>query len=269
MAEEVTSQPHRAPAEVIQIDRAAALAAVVPEAPAHVVTPTARQISTLLLTAQAYSMMVLLEGISGIGKSASVRRYAESHKAVHLAEMAPHSRGVWALLDVLADSLRVGSHQGQAPHRVAGEIIAHLKQRPGTLLIIDEAQHLEDAALEEVRCIHDQTGCGLALVGSIQLFGRLAGGGRTDKMAQIRSRVSQRLSLKSVLAGDVEKILDAWQVKGSAERKFLAEIAKKPGALRAMTKTLSLALAAAAGDGRKAASLQDLRESWEMIGAIG
>lgn len=36
-------------------------------------------------------------------------------------------------------------------------------------------------------------------------------------------------------------ILDAWEIEGEAERKLLAGIAAKPGALRVMSKVIRLA----------------------------
>jgi DNA transposition AAA+ family ATPase len=260
---------NRHSAEIIPLHAAATVGvAAVPEAPAHVVTPTGRRISKALATAQTFGVPVLIEAASGLGKTVEALHFAETHSNVWLTTMAPHCRGVWAMLDEMADSLGVGSHQGQAPHRVAREIIGRLKEHPGVLLIVDEVQHLEDAALEELRSIHDRTRVGLALIGSISLYGRLVGGSRTDKMAQVRSRIAQRLSLRMAVAGDVDALLDAWQVRGPAERRFLHEIAKRPGALRAMGKTLSLALAAATADGRKAVAVADIRESWALLGGV-
>jgi DNA transposition AAA+ family ATPase len=258
-------------AQIIPLHHGAPPAATAPErAAGHIVTPTGRRISKALATAQALGLPVLIEGVSGCGKTSELVHYAATHPSVFLATMAPHARGLWAMLDELAESLGVGSHQGQAPHRVAREIVGKLKERPGVLLIVDEVQHLDDAALEELRCLHDRTGVGLALVGSISLYNaRLAGTARGDKMAQVRSRIAQRLSLRAAVAGDIAALLDAWQVRGPAERKLLAEIAARPGALRSMGKTFSLAIGAATADGRDAVAVADIREAWAMLGGVG
>src|ERR1035437_1267786 len=48
----------------------------------------------------------------------------------------------------------------------------------GGLLVIDEAQHLSVAALDQIRSIHDATDLGIALVGNQQVYARLTGGNR-------------------------------------------------------------------------------------------
>ncbi|MFM9673702.1 AAA family ATPase, partial [Streptomyces galilaeus] len=61
------------------------------------------------------------------------------------------------------------------------------------LLIIDEAQHLSEKAIEEIRSWNDKVGLGIALFGNVKVLRRIEGGGRDDAFAQLYSRLSMRM----------------------------------------------------------------------------
>ena len=67
------------------------------------------------------------------------------------------------------------------------------------------------------------------------------------------------------MPGDTDMLLDAWHVQGEPQRALLRKIAKKPGALRGMTKTLRLASMLAAVDRRDAVSTADIAGAWQQI----
>ena len=114
---------------------------------------------------------------------------------------------------------------------------------------MDEAQHLSSAALDQLRHFHDLGRIGLAVAGNSEVIGRIDGDTRRGLFAQFSSRVGMRLRRQRPLGTDVNALLDAAGVTGSAERKLLQAVASKPGALRGMTKTLRVANILAAGGG--------------------
>jgi DNA transposition AAA+ family ATPase len=92
---------------------------------------------------------------------------------------------------------RVGKEAGvysyeSRTHELLSNIVARLKQE-NCLLIVDEAPHLSVKSLHTLRHIHDQTACGLLLMGATVLMQRTfhAKGRAREDLEQILSRVDQ------------------------------------------------------------------------------
>ena len=76
-----------------------------------------------------------------------------------------------------------------------------------------------------------------------------------------------RLARPRALKGDVEALLDAWDIPGKEERALLLNIAKRPGALRNLTKVLRMAHLLAGADGAEAVAETHIRMAWERLSA--
>jgi len=202
-----------------------------PAAPNFQQTETARRILTVLTMGQLGDM-VAISTPPGIGKTAALTQYQATRPKVWRSTMAPSSRGVPTMLLALLAAMGDRDAKG-TPQVLSGKIRSRVG--PGSLLILDEAQHLSHQALEELRSIHDETGCGIALVGDEHLLANLR------KYSQLYSRLGMKHVQKAPTRGDVVTIAEAWKVTDPAAVAFLQEIAKKPGAIRAVTKTLMLA----------------------------
>jgi len=239
----------------------AGLLARVPQAPIGVRTSTAIKIGHALRYAQGFGKIVAIYGAAGAGKTEGARLYRTEHSSCWIATITPSIANLQPALDEIGQVLEVGDGSGVGARKLAHRIRAKLKGSAG-LLIIDEAQYLSLPALEEIRAIHDATGCGIALMGGITLLARLTGGTRSASMAQLFSRIAVRLYLEKPAAKDVAELLAAWKIGGDEERKFLAELAAKPGALRVMTRVIEQASAFAAE-----VSIDELRDSWSQLGA--
>lgn len=70
----------------------------------------------------------------------------------------------------------------------------------GRLIVVDEAENLPLRALEIVRRLHDETGCGLVLSGMPRLVANLRG--KHGELVQLYSRVSVALNLGESLPDD-------------------------------------------------------------------
>ena len=130
-----------------------------------------------------------------------------------------------------------------------GGLMAVPERKRGGLLIIDEAQHLSPEAHDLIRAIHDDADIGVALLGNEAIHTRLEGDGKRERFAQLTSRIGVRMSKPKALRSDIDALLTAWEIEGAAERALLHAIARKPGALRLMSKTLKLAHMMAAKQG--------------------
>lgn len=225
-----------------------------PTAPAWYDTPTAARIMSVLRFSQLAGDIGLVMGGAGQSKTTCCRRYAAERPNVWHVEMTrSHGRHL-AALERVARSLGI-KVVTRAPDALQEAIQAKVDGTQG-LLIIDEAQHLETAALEALRAVHDATGVGLAFVGNESVYARLTGGSRAAEFAQLYSRIGKRVRLTKPSRADVEALADAWGVQGAEGRDLLMSIASRPGALRICTKVLRLA-SFMSGGGLTAANLRD------------
>lgn len=230
---------------------------LVAEAPAFVASQTATEITNAFRYAQTLEDMVSVVGVPGIGKSTTCQEYQRQYSNVWIVEMASHTTGVVPVLKEICEA--VGGDRASGASGLAREIKRKIRGTHG-LLIVDEAHHLTPQSLDAIRSLHDSTGVAVALVGSVELSGKL------EKMPQLYSRLGLRLFRHRVLKADIAALLDAWQIGGKAERQYLARLAQRPGALRSITKVLRLASATARSSGEPL-SLRHIEDAALMLSA--
>lgn len=221
-------------------ERRDATATAMPAPPEFFRSPSAEKVVNALSYAQTAGDIVCIYGNPGVGKTKSFRHYRDTNPSVWIATMSPDSAGLVPCLEEVAEAIGLRDAGGGA-RRIARAIRRKIEGTRG-LLIIDEAQHLSTAALEELRiAIHDATGIGLVFAGNPEVYSRLTGGNRSMRFAQIFSRIGMRLFIPRPTVGDVRALAAAWGVKGAPEVELLKEVAAEPGALRGASKVLALA----------------------------
>ena len=228
-------------------------------APEWADTPLSRRALAALAHAHLAADMCAVYGAPGLGKTLAARRYAGLRPNVWIATATRATRSVTGTLRQVADAMQLRS----VPRRAADLESAAVERLRGSggLLIVDEAQHLPVASLEELRSLHDASGCGLALVGSDPLWLRLSAG-RHPELAQLYSRVGKRVRLGGVTAADTAALLSAWGLREAGLEFHADAIAARPGGLRSLVKALSLARSAAAG---KPVRPLHLRAAWRDL----
>ena len=222
--------------------------------PGWVDTPSSQRVVAALAAAQEWGEIVVIHGGVGVGKTMAARRYASNCENAWIAVMRPSANRLRPCLQQVAGACGVwyragGSYQTSGSFRLSQAIADRIRDTDG-LLIIDEAQNLGHAPLEELRALHDETECGLALVGNDD-FGRSISS--TPKFSALASRAGMPVSLPRATAGDVEAMLDAWEVEGESNRKRGHLLADPPGGLRRLVRALkreALASGKAAAAGR-------------------
>ena len=237
--------------------------ALAPLAPKFVATPTGEAFLAVFQHAQHMPDFAVVVGAPGTGKTTAACHYTRSTPNVFKVVAHPSLNGPRALLEEFSRVL--GVWQAGALNRVQRALVGRLRGT-GALLMVDEAQHLTPIALDQLRSIHDEAEVGVVLLGNPAVYGRLEGQGRRTEFAQLFSRVGMRLSRPKPQKGDVDAILDAWAIEGGAERGLLHAIAKKPGALRSMTKTLKLAHMLAALE-RQKPGVSHIKDAYERLSA--
>ncbi len=251
-------------ADQMQHDRAVQEA--MPTAPDFVETPSAKRILTALRYAQVAGDIAVVYGGAGMSKTSTVRYYSKQAPNVWHATMTPASASVVTALEEIADAIGTAGAQGGGAARVHKAICRRIIDTGG-LLVVDEAQHLSVAALDQIRSIHDATGIGIALVGNEAVYARMTGGNRAAYLDRLFSRIGKKVRLVRPTAEDIDALISAWGVEESKCRATLVDIASKPGALRGLTKVLRLAAMQAAAESR-AICCSDVKAAWRELGGV-
>jgi DNA transposition AAA+ family ATPase len=230
-------------------------------------TPTSSMVNDALGHAQDVPDIVVITGPPGTGKTSALCEYSRRNPNVHKLVAEPSLSTVRQLLQALATA--IGAFDAGGQHRVSRSIATRLTGT-GALIIVDEAQHLSSAMLDQLRTFHDQCGIGIALVGNESVIGRLEGGRRSAEYAQLFSRVGLRVKIgrrKSEVMADVVPLLDAWGVPEGEAREKLRAIATYPGALRGMRKTWVIAQMLARAEERDVEGA-DILLAWQRLSSV-
>lgn len=230
--------------------------ATLPRAPSFIATPTAEAFVAALEYAQFATDVSVITGGAGVGKTTASTRYAATHPNVWLMTAEPTMASANYAMDELGEVVGITERAAAKRSRA---IISRISGTGG-LIIVDEAQHLSSPAIDQLRSIHDKAQVGLALVGNHTVSERLGGIGR--QLAQLHSRVGMRILRNGPLVADIDALIEAWKVEGKPERQLLRAIAKKPGALRSLTKVLRVAHMLAGGE---AVQARHITTAWARV----
>ncbi|TCT39600.1 AAA family ATPase [Martelella mediterranea] len=230
-----------------EVEDQTAFAASIPQSPTFLKTQTAREVVETLNWAQITSDFVIVTLAAGMGKTIACRHYCATHPHAYLATVSPHTKTVHAMLVELAAELNVQEHNPAKLTRAIGKKLERIGS--GTLLIVDEAQNLVDDAINQLRHFVDIYGCGVALVGNDEVYGRFTNRSEGRSYAQLKRRIGKRLNRQKPLKQDLETFIAAWGVSDPAAIKLLAGIGSKGGALGQIDKTMKLAAMLALGRG--------------------
>lgn len=234
-----------------------------PDAPEWVETTTTERIVAGLRYAQLAQDMVIIYGPAGVSKSATCAHYRTIAPGVVMATMTPATTSVTNCLREIAEACGLRD----LPTTAAGlqKVIVNKLQASNGLLIVDEAQHLSIQALDQVRSLHDATLTGVALVGNEFVYTRMTGGTRAPYLDRLFSRIGKRVALRLPNDSDIDAFLGAWKITDSETRAQMRQIARRPGALRVLTKVLRLAASFAAAQGHTLGP-DDVRDAWRDLG---
>ena len=204
----------------------------------HIALGVTEEIEGALSHAQSTGDIVVVHGRPGLGKSWAARRYCATRSAAYRLQATGAVKTLPGLLGRVGAAVGVGAEH---PSALAAEtaIVDWLEGRRA-LLVVDEAHHLGRVLLDELRCIRDEAGCGLALMGGDDLWTALA---RTPRCAQIVGRIGVRLGLGAPADADVldlaAAVLSRHPKPGDA--KALLATANGPGGLHALRRLLARA----------------------------
>ena len=211
----------------------------------HAETGAAAEVATALGYAQAAADVVLIHGPSGRGKTWAAKRHCAGRSSAFYVAVSGATGTMPGLLAQVA--LAIGEVVERRTSSLEAEttIVNRLRDRTA-LLVVDEAHHLRTRLLDELRCIRDRAGCGLALIGDDSIFMPLG------RAPQLIGRIGMKVNLRAQAESDVSEIAAGplGRPPTAKEIKMLLATARGPGGLHALRRLLARAWMAAEGDGR-------------------
>ena len=171
-------------------------------------TRTSELIEGLLRSAADHGEMALIVGAAGVGKTTMLKRFASQHQNVAYGVFNPaYALSMTAAMAVICEAIGVVPPRRRYDLHEAICAWARYRIDEGAMLILDEAQQANDLVLDNIRCIHDETGLCIVLAGNDTLRSRF-NNVRAAGFAQVTSRVGLRLFLDRTLPADIEALAD-------------------------------------------------------------
>lgn len=202
--------------------------AVAPKAPDFAQTSISRTVTNAIAYAHLRGVISVVYGDAGVGKTSTVKEYVKNDPLALLITISPTYASITGVNELIAEQLGV---RERVSRRITAEIIDRLKGS-GRVLIVDEAQHLTVRALNHLRCLSDESGIGIALIGNEEVYSKLRGSGKAD-FAQLFSRVGMRkqVQTRDISMKDIESIFGRYELDEGV-LKLLAGVANTPYGLR-------------------------------------
>ncbi len=210
-----------------------------PIVPPYQVTPTSRQMMAQLQFARR-GKLVVIAGNPGVGKTATFDQFCSQTPNAFKATMDPANRSLTSMLQAVLKSCGSTSKYGGRAFNLVEAICDRLDGMTA-VIIVDEAQLLDDDSVEQLRAIHDRLKCGLCLAGNPEIMKRVQRGAKTAAFAQIHSRVAWPAYYGNPTAADLDVIIRAWGIEKPAQDKFLRTIALQSGGLRTIAQVMEMA----------------------------
>lgn len=216
--------------------------------PGWVDTPTSQNILAALTYAQTTPTIALIHGGAGLGKTYTAQQYVHrnakpnrgglfsSAPTVYMVTAHPGMCTVASAMCAISEAMGRGG-DAYRNDAMARQILHAINS--GDLLIVDEAQHLDIKALDQIRYFHDVSGIGVAYLGNDEIHTRINGRGRQAAFTgPLASRVGMRLPIARPTEGDVNAILKAWSIEGKKEAEYALRIGLSSIGLRGLTQVL-------------------------------
>ncbi|MXV35805.1 MULTISPECIES: AAA family ATPase [unclassified Saccharibacter] len=228
------------------------------QAPDFVMLPSCERWMNVFEYAQIAQDIGVITGAPGTSKTMTAEYYCSINSNAWLITADSSLKTPHAILRDIAETVDAPVKNGS---RLMSGLIKRLRGTQG-LLIIDEAQHLTTAALDQLRALNDRAGIGIAWIGNEPLRGRIEGMGREASYAQIFSRVGMWKNRRKPTKGDLDHMLSQWGTMESDVSTLLRWIGSQEGGLRELNKTLRFAWFIASNDGRDSLRISDIEMGW-------
>lgn len=171
--------------------------------PSFVETTVSKMVENAIKYSHIRGKIAVVYGDAGIGKTQAFKHYLQQTPLAIGITISPTYASITGVNELLADQLGV---RERVSRKITAEIVAKLKDS-GRVVLIDEAQHLTVRALNHIRCLADEAGIGICLIGNEEVYSKLKGSGKAD-FAQLFSRIGMRapVSINHITRDDVKRV---------------------------------------------------------------
>lgn len=207
-----------------------------------VLTETARDIMRSLdwVRSSPGIAMTMIAGVPGAGKTRALQHFVaqEGYDAIYLkianGEGKPTAiaANIMRMFNVDVNGMSLSSMR---------DTVSQCLGR-GRVLILDEAEYLEQQGAEWVRAVAETRETDLVLCGDLTLRSMVA------KLDKLDSRIDRRVIIKSVCRADVEAFVAGTPFATGVMVETLHGLAKKRGGLRSVDNVIRLAFVFAGSD---------------------
>lgn len=182
--------------------------------------------------------IALIYGASGTGKTETAEWYQQQQSTgrnlgawpVILVRCTGIESSAVKLHKAIINSLEDSGYYRQTHESLLESITNHIPY--GGLIIFDEAQLLSIRRMDELRHFPDCCGIAVAFMGNLAGYKELV----DAKIGQITSRVGGALVVIGMPAeGDVDALLDDWEIRGRKIRESALQIGMQDGGLRKLS----------------------------------
>ena len=212
--------------------------------------PFCKEVSTttdILLAARiahATREIALVYGPAGCGKTTALKHYTERYHGVIYVEATATIGGtrniLLEVLEALGEPMKTTADTGKSAAN-AMRLILEKVQGTSRLLIIDEAQHLQQRAFDALRAINDKGGIGLVFAGNPSILQRMFGRMKME-YDQLYSRIGIFCELENnYTAEDITAIFGEQELDRNCMKHLLA-VSHSKGGLRLAAKEYSRAV---------------------------
>lgn len=192
-----------------QVRNEAEARAALPVEPAFIQSRVVRELFETFTYAQMMPTIAIATIVSGMGKTKAAEAYKATHPHVFLVTLSPSSASPHTMKQEIGAALGLNTNHSAT---LKGAITETLR-RDGfsALLILDEAQNLNDECINELRHFRDQAGCGLVLLGNDEATTPYASHSIKHASAQVSRRVGYRMN-----------VMRPYSPKGRSWRRWMA-----------------------------------------------
>lgn len=155
-----------------------------PTAPDFAETSLSKLMEASIAYAHVQGLETVIYGDAGVGKTTAAKAYVERERLATYIVARPDCSGYTGVMWLVAKAFGI---RERITRNVTDAFIERM-QGSGRVLIVDEAQFLNNSALNQLRTLSDLCGIGLVLLGNESLHDKTLGKGIKD-MDQLRSRV--------------------------------------------------------------------------------